>query len=889
MRSRQKLRFVGQCATFALMSLLVSGCIPSFKGFQPVTQRELQPLGSKRTMPDAEILWMESEYYHRWGQVGQSRRTTFWRMNKRIRINKAGGLKYASFKYLPGAFAVWSPFNKLNKFSVRATCPGGRTLNFDDRALKLLRVKFYDRSADAVETVIENQVFHSHLPGVEVGCVLDVMWEYDLSMQFNRFFFGLTGVRIDLMDELPIRKAHMRYYYAENLEMRMDLDPLFILEYLQQRQGLQRINNIIAEIKALIEKLPDADKGPALNWIKGLKLPGKKLMAAVFERLTPEMRLVSLRTFPKLSPKERASVIARLRVSSPESAEKLKGSIDPNKPMAMPKNPDDKTRLNIEIERAIRAALVADEADKEGTQDAVRVAHDRSARTIDVYLNNVPSMSRRGRRRLLAVCKRAALPPRYCNPPRATMKIVRMFDTRMAVYQDIRAEWKNIVAWYTRAMWPFQDDRSGFSRNFQMDEDQELNQSGLPKIARELTQNASSREEKIKILYEHLRLNMYVQGAIGLAPINFGLSSGNDLLRNYQLRTGNPYVSNMLFLVMLRSLGIRAYAALMPYGNYTYRKGLPDRDVFRGLSIFIPDESEGPWRGLGAERAADASKFRAPGKERTVDKGRILNPAEIVYPYGTLSPLAEGIEAFVIDYGGGRFFKVPEHEYTFTQDKSTYDIQVDADGTVTGSYSVVMTGHRANQERRMLLFAQPRDWENWRKRRGAWLRQLCGPQVEITDIKLPELNIKDPSQPLTYQYKYKAPHCFPHSDKVMLYKTPGTLPGYQFNAPDREIELFFDYPYIKSSKITMRFPAAFKLGLNLRQKEAHSGETTSSDNKNFKDAVFLKSSTKIEGTTLTKNTEFQIRKRLLPATDYKEFRKFWKSVAASLRYKIAHK
>ena len=886
MRLRQH-RVSGQWPAFVLFGLLASGCIPSFKGFQPVTQKDLQPLGSKQTMPDAEILWMEAEYYHRWGQVGQSQRTTLWRMNKRIRINKHGGLKYASFKYLPGGFGVWSPFNRLQKFNVRATCPNNKVLQYDDRVLKELRVKFYSRGTDAVETVQENQVFHAHLPGIEVGCVLDVMWEYDLSMQFDRFFFGLTGVRIDLLQEIPVRRAHMRYHYAENLEMRIDLDPLFVLQTLQTREATQRIASVMAEINLLLEQFPAEKKAAAQAWLKGLDLKQKTLMVNVFDRLPEDKRIAALNVFPMMSATERQAVIQRLQVSAPESAEKVKGTIDPNKPLETPKAPvSDKLQLDLAVEQAIRAALVADEADRSFGGDAVRVSHDRDSRMIDVYMRNIPGMTRQGRMGLDAMCKTAALPPRYCKPPQATIKIVRMLDTRLAEYQDIRAEWKNVIAWYTRAMWPFQDDRGGFNRNFQMDEDQELNQNGLPKIARDLTRNATSREEKIKVIYEHLRQNLYVQGAIGLAPINFGLSSGEDLLRSYQMRTGNPYVSNMLFIVMLRSLGIRAYAALVPNGYYDYRKGLPDRDVFGGLSVFIPEESEGPWRGLHAERAADAAKFPLPGKERTVNQGRLLSPAGIVDPYNATNPRAEGVEAFIIDYGGGRFFKTPSQPYTYTQNHRTFDMQVDEEGTLTGSYEIKLTGHLAADVRRQLLFAQPRDWETWRKQRGGWLRQVCGQQFEITDLVLPELNIQDLSQPVTYRYKFKAHHCFPHSQKVMLYKTPGTLPSYSFTAPNRDVKLFFEYPYIKDTKITLRFPPSFKLGLNLRKSakaEEHSYD------KSFDGVVYLKTSHKIEGNVFGQHTHIEFRQRELPAERYQAFRAFWQKTAKAITFQIAHK
>jgi hypothetical protein len=862
-----------------LLGVGASGCVPSFQGFKPVPESDLQPLGSIQSMPDAEILDMDSAYYHRWGQVGQSQRTTFWRMYKRIRINKPAGLKYASFKFLPGGFAVWSPFNKLNDFRVRATCPGGRVLNFDDRNLKEVVVYFYSRPFDAVETVVDNRVYKGHLPGIEVGCVLDVMWEYDLSLQFNRFIMGLMGFSIPLTENLPIRKAHLHYHYAENLDMRADVDPLVVLQILQGRERAKKIGIVMAEIKALIGKLPQDKQASAAAWLKGLKPPQQNLMVAIFERLSPEQRLSALATFPQLSQEERASIIQRLRVADPEEAEPVKGAINPALPMAATPPKDDKARLDLAIEKIIREALVADEADKQSSADTVRITHDREARTFDIYLRDMPALDRRAQFAIGAICKQQALPPRYCKPPRVNARIVRAYDARLQVYQDIRAEWKNIIAWYTRPTWPLQEDRGGFTRNFQLDEEQEWFKDGLPKYAREITKNASTREEKIRVLYNYLRGHFYVQGFIGLVAINFGMSDGNDLLQSYKIKTGNPYVINMVFLIMLRSLGIRAYAALMPYNNFDYRqKGLPDRDVFQGLAVFIPDESEGPWRGLNTEKAEDAKKFVPAGKERVVTQGRVLNPAYVTEPYGLLQPEAEGTEVFVIDYGGGRFFRTPISVSSTTQQKRSYDLAVAPDGTVTGKVEVHLTGHAAARLRKRLYLAHPRDWENWQRERGAWLRSVCGPQIQILNIKNPDTQIRDLSQPISYSYEVKAGHCFPHSQKVMLFKLPSTLPGYQLMAPDRDVQLFFEYARSEKTDIKITFPAGFKLPLK-----------SESQNESFSDAVSYKKSATLSGTTYTKTVEVEFKKRELPANDYKGFRAFWQKLQDKTAYQIAHK
>ena len=101
-----------------------------------------------------------------------------------------------------------------------------------------------------------------------------------------------------------------------------------------------------------------------------------------------------------------------------------------------------------------------------------------------------------------------------------------------------------------------------------------------------------------------------------------------------------------------------------------------------------------------------------------------------------------------------------------------------------------------------------------------------------------------------------------------------------------DVKLFFEYPYIKDTKITPRFPPSFKLGLNLRKSakaEEHSYD------KSFDGVVYLKTSHKIEGNVFGQHTHIEFRQRELPAERYQACRAFVQKTAKAITFQIAHK
>ncbi|MEM1007952.1 MAG: hypothetical protein AAGJ35_03010, partial [Myxococcota bacterium] len=839
------------------LSLFFLGCIPTFKGFKKVPAKQLNP-PARVALPPAEILDLKSHFYHRWGQIGQPRRTTFWRMQKRIRINTPEGLKYASIKYLPGGFAYWSPFNRLLKFRLRATCPGNRTVTMNERDLKTKYVHFRFRSFDAVETQLTNTIYKAHFPGIEVGCVLDVMWEYDLALQFNRFFFALTRFSIPLTNKLPIRKAHYRVHYAENLEMRIDLDPTLAIDMLQGQERRKKARLRSAMLKKTLPTMTSTQQRNTRAWLQQLPPQRKRILVAALTNLTPKQRRSTLRKLPKLSPRQQRQFLKRWRaqVAPPLTNS---GPIPTQKATVPAKKTTTRTKKTIAKPTRKKPESTPLHMAHLPKHDSIRITHNQEDRIIDIHTQHMPAIDFAKRRMLGGMCARQAIAKRFCTRPSAHIRITRIFNPQTQVYQDIRVDWKNIAAWYTRPTWPLQEDRAGFTRQYQMNEVLESHKD-IRAAAQQIVRKAkaTTRIRKLRALYKHLRTKMYVQGPVGIAPIMFGMSSGNDLLASYKVRTGNPYVVNMLFMLMARSLGIRTYAALATDNDYDYRQRLPDRDVFHGLLIYIAPKSEGPWKGLTREIAADRRNFTKPGQTRVVKDGMVVNLADPQRAFGSVRPTMQSTEVYIINHGGGRFFRIKPMTHTQNTSTQRFDLTIDKDGTLSGTVHIHATGHEAAKTRRMLKLALPKDWKyTFRSSLGREIASIChAPISSLRVLKKPNVLLADVGTPLHFQYKIHVKHCFTHTPQMIRFRLPQLFPTYQLRRRNASFKLVLGTPVTRKTQWTLRFPQGYQV--QGEQKRQHQ----------FAQAMFLKYKKTQNGNTLSVQSEYQIRAHILPQKQY---------------------
>lgn len=683
MRSRKVIGMLALLATW--MGVGTFGCIPAFRGFQPVTVEDLKP--KKKSEAPAEILMMNNYYRDRWGQVGSERLAVFWRHHSRIRYNKRDAFQEAK----------WTLSGHLLDLEVRTVCPDGR----------VLQMTAADVQQDT-RTFNNQRVYNFAAPGLDEGCVVDVMWEMDVPISPNTQNIPPLAI----LRKFPIQKAHFRYDYDSNIVRRADL-----------------INT---------EHL----------WIQ---LAEKKAQ------------------------------------SKPDNTEKG-STTQPKSTMA-----HQKTKV----------------LSMEEKNTHVRLEHDRRQHRIELWLRDLPvgpPDPQDPKATLFAKSLQAnLLPVRYKKQPAL---VVRNVQTLGIGGRKIWLSWRNVDEEFVSPSFVFSETRTPQQRNYQIDEEEELITDALPAVARQVTAKASTDPEKIQAVYHHLRERMFVTKSVDT-------SSAYRLDKIYALAHGTTYEINMIMVVMLRSLGIRAYLALAAPDNHGYFLENEPKDYFGSFVTYLPDISEGKWRGL-SEEAKLARQFLANKGEdypggRIVTTGMVLDPSNKGMPFGMLSSSLSSSWVFAIDRRGGRFFKTPEVDGK----KNVFHAQVRAsvtpDGVIRGVLTISTWGLAAANLRNRFVNTSKHLWINTIV--GEWIQKACGQNTQVTLQELPNLELRSLPQPLRYSYQFQAPSCVHHSSRHLLFSLLPTkqLEISNLQSPLRLSPIQFGAPGVSKTDVELTFPIGYQM------------------------------------------------------------------------------
>lgn len=649
----------------------VSGCIPAFRGFQAVTRDDLNP--KAKPSADAEILMQTNYYRDRWNQVG-SPFGTFWRHHSRIRYNKRPSFDSAK----------WVLAGNLLDMELRTVCPDGRVLRMTASDIQQF-------------TRINNTpTYKFSAPGLDEGCIVDVMWEIDTAAAF--------ALKVPLRQKYPIRKAHFRYDYDSSYVLRPHLSDT---EYL---------------------------------W---LQLAAQK---------------------------------ARKRAKPGAASQPKKGS---------------------ETKQALS------DAEKNAH---IRLDHDRRDRRVELWLHDIPADPNPQFPRIV---QSVLLPPRYTLPPTLNIHLVQTLGIGG---RNLLLAWRNVDESFTSPSFVFSETRTPQERNYQTDEEEELRTEALPTLAKQITAQASTQQSKAIALYHHLRQHMTVTKPAATSSIN-------RLDKVYALGIGDTYEINMLYVVMLRSLGIRAYLALTAPGNHSRYLDEEPRKVFGSVATYLPDASEGAWRGLH-EESSRAKEFLAnKGSDyaggRIVTTGWVLDPSHKGMPFGMLSSSLSNTWIYVIDRSGGRFFQTPEIDAQKNIRHIQVKANVAADGSLQGSVSFSRWGQFAAELRQNLEKTAKHTWTE--KMLGAEVRRLCGPHVQVTLEEQPNLELATLSEPLRYSYRFQTTSCIPHALKHLMFPL---LPARSLGLasptqPTRLAPVSFGTPSIVKVDLALTFPTGYQVMMSL--------------------------------------------------------------------------
>jgi hypothetical protein len=140
-------------------------------------------------------------------------------------------------------------------------------------------------------------------------------------------------------------------------------------------------------------------------------------------------------------------------------------------------------------------------------------------------------------------------------------------------------------------------------------------------------------------------------------------------------------------------------------------------------------------------------------------------------------------------------------------ERRTAQLQLAADGTLSGDVEETYTGHRAEDYRGEIRNQSPAQREEWFRKRI--VRMF--PDADVTAIKLE--NAEDASKSLIARYHLDAPRFAQVTGKRILFQ-PNAFrrsDGSPFTATDRRFSIEFPYAWKESDEIHIHLPEGFAL------------------------------------------------------------------------------
>jgi len=367
---------------------------------------------------------------------------------------------------------------------------------------------------------------------------------------------------------------------------------------------------------------------------------------------------------------------------------------------------------------------------------------------------------------------------------------------------------------------------------------------------------------KARVLYNHLKKRMVVSGA--------GMGSGNKLDKVYARGRGTGYEVNMIYIIMLRSIGIRAYPAFVAPKNHTYQNEYPAK-AFRYMVTYIAPKSKGKWKGYRAERSASASclsKYESgttPEKPyeggRLAKAGKIVNAGNRMAPYGQVEAGIEDTWAFVADGCGGSFFRIRSSKATDNVMERTTTLKFGKDGSINAKTVVSATGSLSVKGKGMFFMAP----KKWKKAVKAKATMRCGGNyTSFKWIGAPTLKQSKAHKPLAFSFEMSASRCLPFSKNFFVLKGVGNpFPKYRFADKPRKASIYLGTPHTKRVRLHLEFPSGYQLKKKL---ESFTMKAPGLQ-------AVVRPVTTSNGLKIL--FEYQSTKRLLPAKDYPRVRLFF--------------
>jgi hypothetical protein len=290
--------------------------------------------------------------------------------------------------------------------------------------------------------------------------------------------------------------------------------------------------------------------------------------------------------------------------------------------------------------------------------------------------------------------------------------------------------------------------------------------------AKEITRDLKTVEEKIRAIYRYIQERFrYVAVELGIGKIV--PQSPKEVERN---RYGDCKGLSALMIAMLRSIGVKAYPALLK----TKDKGELDEE-FVALSQFN-------------HMIVCVEK----GKERIW-----LDPTAKSCAFLSLPWQDQGVKALVVKPGGSYLITTPASTAKENSIETEWDVKLYADGRLTCRVQSVFTGQWQFLLREALRRSSDKEQRDWITRHLA----QTFPRAQLINYRVSDL--KERETPLILSYQFESPNILQKVGDSLLFPLHLRAEIASFTQRNRVHPVIFDYPFNQVDEIRVHLPAGY--------------------------------------------------------------------------------
>jgi len=299
--------------------------------------------------------------------------------------------------------------------------------------------------------------------------------------------------------------------------------------------------------------------------------------------------------------------------------------------------------------------------------------------------------------------------------------------------------------------------------------DQMKDNNDAEKKAKEITNGIKEKEEKVKTIFSYIQSNIELLPVTG---IHYSEFSPDDVLES---KLGDNQETNLLFVAMLKEVGIKAYPALVAtreYGLIYPQFCSPDQ--FNKVVTYIPDLNDGLW----------------------------LDPSSKNSPYPILPPKCSGVSALPLGYKKGEILKTSVLGTRQNLVNNSAQVTIEPDGKIKGNAQSQFYAYNEYRFRKLLTGMSETE-------RKSYIENMV--KKSLPEASISELTITDPkdfTQQLQINYSFETANTmFNDNKEVEINPAIFSFFFHDFlKAEDRTYPFFLDFKKTEMVAINLYLP-----------------------------------------------------------------------------------